>query len=285
MKILVIGGCHCYGYGVKAGQGFIQKLVAQYKREGNFVQVDYYTPYKMEKIVGLIRHLNLRLFKYDLILLQIGHIELLNIEKFKKLIHFKQRDFNCRVYGEFNESIKHSLNPINISDFIGQGFFGLPGFLFQQSFMDSISDLGKKAVDISQMICMNFHNKFQEIQRLKFVRDYLIEILNALSIHQHKVMLLTPFPVKERVTNFLREEGRAIFMEESMVRGIQCVDTYSIIAKNITNLLSSDDCHLNEAGHEIIYREIQNTLTLKNKNFNNTLKINNLQEYLVFNQN
>ena len=234
----------------------------------------------MEKIVGLIGHLNLHLFKYDLILLQIGHIELLNANKFKKLVQFKQREFNCRVYGEFNESIKHSLNPINISR-----FFGLPGFLIQQSFMDSISDLRKKAVDISQMICMNFHNKFQEIQRLKFVRDYLIETLNALSIHQHKIMLLTPFSVKERATNFLREEGRAIFMEESMVRGIQCVDTHSIIANNLTNLLSSDDCHLNESGHEIIYREIQNTLTLKNKNFTNTLKINNLQEYLVFNQN
>ena len=132
---------------------------------------------------------------------------------------------------------------------------------------------------------MNFHNKFQEIQRLKFVRDYLIEILNALSIHQNKILLLTPFPVKERTTNFLRQQGRDVFMEESKLRGIQCVDTHSIIAKNISDLLSSDDCHLNEKGHEIIYREIKNTLTLKNKQFTNTLKINTLDKYLIFNQN
>lgn len=48
MNILVIGSCHCYGYGVAA------------------------------------EHLGTNLFSYDLILLQIGHFELLNADKFKK---------------------------------------------------------------------------------------------------------------------------------------------------------------------------------------------------------
>lgn len=117
MKILVIGGCHYYGYGVKAGEGFVQKLVAQYEREGNIVHVDYYTPYKMEKIVGLVEHLSNSLFSYDLILLQIGHFELLNADRFRKIIDFKQRDFNFRVYGELNEVIKHPLNPVKIHRF------------------------------------------------------------------------------------------------------------------------------------------------------------------------
>lgn len=69
------------------------------------------------------------------------------------------------------------------------------------------------------MILMNVHQKIQEIQRIKFVRERLVEILDALSFHQNKLILLTPFPVKERTTNFLRKEGRKIFIEESKLRG------------------------------------------------------------------
>ena len=285
MNILVIGGCHCYGYGVAAGRGFVQKLVAQYEREGNFVHVDYYTPYKMEKIVSLLEHLRSNLSAYDLILLQIGHFELLNADKFKKIIDFKQRDFNFRVYGQLNESINHPKKAIDIQRYLGQGFGGMPTINSSKSIKASFHYLKGKAIDILQTVFMNVHHKIYEIQRIKYVRKTLVEILNALAFHQNRIVLLTPFPVKERTTNFLREEGRVTFLEESILRGIQCVDTHAVIASNMSRLLSSDDCHLNEFGHEIIYREIQKALTLKNKQFTNILKINALQKYAEINQN
>lgn len=285
MKILVIGGCHCYGYGLKAGQGFVQKIVAQYEREGNLVHVDYYTPYKMDKIVRLVEHLSTNLISYDLILLQIGHFELLNADRFKKIVDFKQRDFNFRVYGELNESINHPLKPINIHRFLGQGFDAFPKEKTLMSFKTSLNYLKGKVIDISQMMFMNVHHRVTEIQRIKYVRETLVEILNALSFYQDKLMILTPFPVKESTTNFLRKNGRVLFMEESMIRGIQCIDTHSTIANDMTHLLSADDCHLNELGHEIIFREIQKALTIRNKNLSNMLKVNALEEYLIFNQN
>lgn len=285
MKILVIGGCHCYGFGVAAGKGFVQKLIGQYEREGNSVQVDYYTPYKMDKIVRLVEHLSTKLFSYDLILLQIGHFELFNADKFKKIIDFKQRDFNFRVYGEMNEAIKHPLKSINIHRFLGQGFDSFPKEKSLKSLTQSLGSLKGKITDISQTLFMNVYHKVFKIQRIKYVRKTLVEILNALSIHQSRVMLLTPFPVMERTTNFLRKEGRSIFIKESSLRGIQCVDTHLLISENITKFLSTDDCHLNEFGHEIIFREIKKALTLKNIKSNNVLKTNNLEKYLIVNQN
>ncbi len=285
MKILVIGGCHCYGYGVAAGQGFVQKLVAQYEREGNFVHVDYFTPYKMEKIVSLIEYLRTRLSAYDLILLQIGHFELLNADKFKRIVDFKQRDFNFRVYGELNEAIKHPKKAVEIHRFLGQGFDGFQKNKPLKSFKVSLNALKGTLIDFSQMMYMSLHQKIREIQRIKFVRKNLVEILDALSFHQHKILLLTPFPVKELTTNFLRKEGHKVFMEESKLRGIQCVDTHAIIAQNTPHFLSQDNCHLNEFGHDIIYRRLRKALKLKNKNFTNSLKNNVLEEYLITNQN
>jgi hypothetical protein len=285
MKILVIGGCHCYGYGVDAGQGFVQKLEALFNIEGHEVQIDYYTPIKMDKIVRLVKHLSWKLASYDLILLQIGHFELLNADSFKRIIQFKQRDFNFRVYGHLNESIENTLNPTNIQPFLEQGF---DGCIYQEPPKTIHNFLAKykgKFIDNTQVILLDLLNQMDEIPRLYEVRMNLIQILTAFTLHHDKILLLTPFPVKEKTTNFLRKKGSKIFLEEAQFRGVSVVDTHSILSQYAKDYLSSDDCHLNQEGHLAVYREIKKHPIFKKDNNHKLLKYNTLEEYILSNQN
>ena len=124
MKILVIGGCHSYGHGIVEGQGFVQRIVNRLEKEYGMVKVDYYTPFKMAKTVLLLNELKEKTRNYDLILLQLGHFELLQADSFKSLIASKNSDFNQRVYGTgtYDQEIELQNKPTDLTQFLTQDF-------------------------------------------------------------------------------------------------------------------------------------------------------------------
>ncbi|MFC0186483.1 hypothetical protein SAMN04515674_106127 [Pseudarcicella hirudinis] len=284
MKILVIGGCHSYGYGIAAGQGFVQRIVNRLEKEYGMVKVDYYTPFKMAKTVLLLNELKEKTRNYDLILLQLGHFELLQADSFKSLIASKNRDFNQRVYGTYDQEIELQNKPTDLTQFLTQGFDQVSSKR-ENRFTSGLKKMRGKSIDLLKFSILKTLNLFMELPRIQFVRINLTLILDSLYQVRDKVLLLTPFPIRERTSNFLRKEGQKIFLEEGLKRGFNVIDSFEIISGNKENCFLEDGCHLNARGHRAIFKEIMENFDFYETENTNLLNVRKIFRYFMENQN
>ena len=124
-----------------------------------------------------------------------------------------------------------------------------------------------------------------ELPRIQFVRVNLTLILDSLYLVRDKVLLLTPFPIQERTSNFLRKEGQKIFLEEGLKRDFNVIDSFEIISGNKENCFLEDGCHLNARGHRAIFKEIIENFDFHEAKNDNLLNISGFLEYFMGDQN
>lgn len=77
MKLLIISGCHTYGFGLDFGQGFVQQIATELGQLATNVILDYYASASITSGIGpLLARLGNQLGEYDLILLQAAEADL-----------------------------------------------------------------------------------------------------------------------------------------------------------------------------------------------------------------
>lgn len=81
-------------------------------------------------------------------------------------------------------------------------------------------------------------------------------LLRQLRPYRHNVLLLTPFPKMEPVSDWLRKRSRAVLLQEADKQLVSVFDTDSIIRPREEYFLSNDKAHLNAVSHELLGRSL-----------------------------
>ncbi|MGM9506103.1 hypothetical protein ACS5NO_00185 [Larkinella sp. GY13] len=235
MRMLVIGGCHTYGYGVRPGQSFVEQFGRRLEQIGAYVEIDYYTPFDLPVAGSLVRNLNLD--QYDLILLQLGNYRLQHPSAFKTLL--KNR---MQAAGPKPGPIKWT-TPVRIATLRSQS---------QAPFPTGPNTLGKRLKTGIKIMALKALDMTRNVERLNEVGQQLSDVMHALHAHRRKVVLLTPFPHLDPVTYWLRQRGRQLFCQIGRQKGVSVLDTHLYIRAQKQYFITGDLGHLNAIGHELI---------------------------------
>lgn len=71
VKILIIGDKQAQGYGLRAGQGYVEQLARRIEKTGKRVFVEYHVPVELSMATSILYYLHI--YRYDLVILQMGH--------------------------------------------------------------------------------------------------------------------------------------------------------------------------------------------------------------------
>lgn len=253
MKILAMGGCHTYGYGVPAGESFTERLAHDLREADEAVEVDFMAPIKMKKLIRVLRQPAFDLRGYDLILLQLGHFELLNQEPFWNFFR-EYEPLNPRLYGAAGAAFDRQVRPQPVAhlrgDVLGKRFskdMHLPAGHFR-----ALRERAKCAL-------LRGLSPFYEIGRLRLVRGYLRQILTLLAPFRERVLVLAPLPSMNPLVNLLRREGGRVFEEECERQNVCLLDVFGAIEAQ-PFFFTADGFHLNELGHHLLALEISELL-------------------------
>jgi hypothetical protein len=254
IHVLVIGGCHTYGYGIEMGNGFVQRMAAEWERSGIHVKVDYFAPAKFRKVAELLKNNPTLPDKYDLILLQLGHFELI-ARSFKSLFR-TNTDYNTGIYGKLGEAMEEGLKPTDIKK-------------LHSVLPDSDEWLRKKdLVELKYRFWSVFKNNLLRIYSqvkqpayLKEVRKQLLQIINSLEKYRSRILFIEPFPTADPLTNGLRKWGSKQLQQEAGRQGFGLLNVYELLNRNPDCLLS-DGAHLNEMGHYLVWLRLHKWLRI-----------------------
>ncbi|GAA4448181.1 hypothetical protein GCM10023189_05670 [Nibrella saemangeumensis] len=230
INLLVIGSCQTYGYGLAAGQSFVDQFIRRLEQCGQHVKAEYYAPVSLQAVRYLLPKLPLN--QYDVILLQAGHFELQQSQPFTTFLK-KQRSVNELVIAvPADIDALRDLAPL-VLDKAGSPSGNWLMANLKLAFLRSLAG-------------------FRTLTRLNEVHRNLRIILKALRPHRHKVLLLTPLPHREPVSRWLRNRGRTLFIEEAAHQGFSVFDTHTLIQPREEYFIIDDPAHLNAVGHELI---------------------------------
>lgn len=252
LRVLVIGGCHTYGYGIEYGHGFVQRMITDWERSGLNVNVDYFAPTKIRKAVQLLSQHPELPSQYDLILLQLGHFELM-ARSFLSLFS-RNTDYNNAMYGKFSEVIDKQLEPTDV--------------LHLHSLLPDKDDcLRKKSLtelkfhvwSWAKSIFLRIYSSVKKPTYLEEVEEQLKQVSFLLKKYASRVVFISPFPTADPLTNHLRQWGGLQVKREAEEQGFGVLDLYELLSRNPDCLLA-DGAHLNEMGHYLVWLRLQKWL-------------------------
>lgn len=252
MKILAMGGCHTYGYGVPEGESFTERLAQELGQEGEGAEVDFLAPLKMTNLAHLLAAPAFDLGEYDLILLQLGHFELLNQEPFKNFFR-NTGPVNARLYGASAQTFDRQQRPQPVAHLRG----GVLGKRFSKDLVPPVP--GREWRERAKCALLEAVGPFHEIQRLRFVRLCLRDILERLAPYRRQVLVLTPLPSMNRLVNTLRRQAGRVFRQECQRQNVCVLDVFATIEWQ-PYFFTTDGVHLNELGHHLLALEIGEVL-------------------------
>ncbi|GAA4416620.1 hypothetical protein GCM10023187_48210 [Nibrella viscosa] len=230
IHLLVIGSCQTYGYGLAAGQSFVDQFIRRLEQSGQRVKADYYAPVSLQGVRYLLPKLPLN--QYDVILLQAGHHELTHSLSFTTLLKRWQTRTELVIAVPADINALRNLGPI----------------AQRQSF----SEAGNWLSAGLKLALLKGIAGFGALARLNEVNSTLRNILKSLRAHRHKVILLTPLPHREPVSRWLRNRGRELFIREATQQEFSVFDTHMLIQPKEEFFITDDPAHLNAVGHELI---------------------------------
>lgn len=230
VKILIIGGKQAQGNGLRTGQSFVEQLVRRIEQAGQRVFIEYHVPIDLHMATSILYYLNVH--RYDLIVLQMGHQYLLQPFAFRSFLTY------------------HSHKPAWLSD-------GSPRFVMQDipQTTDSLALKSTISSQLGNKLKALLLKSLNAIKRIGCLRDlifHLSDTLHYLQPYNHKVILMTPFPHQEPVSNWLRQEGRKLFKNMGNAYGMPVLDTHELIQPSDEYFLVDDPDQLSAVGHELI---------------------------------
>ncbi|GAB3260475.1 hypothetical protein GCM10027347_24790 [Larkinella harenae] len=94
------------------------------------------------------------------------------------------------------------------------------------------------------------------IRPLREMQENVALILKTLRLHRERVILLTPFPHREPVSNWLRRRGSDLLKHEGRIRGFRVFDVQALIDSREEFFITGDRERLNAISHELIGRQL-----------------------------
>ncbi len=251
---MVMGGCHTYGYGIPLGNGFVQRMVNDWERLGIGVKVDYFAPAKCRKVAELLQDHPELPKNYDLILLQLGHFELM-ARSFKSLFN-SNTDYNNGMYGKLSEVIDRQSVPVDIKML----HTVLPD---HEEWMKkkSLPELKHHFWSLLKSTFVRIYGRVREPSYLRQVKRQLLLISSSLEVHRGRVLFIEPFPTADPLTNRLRKWGSKLIRQEADRQGFGVLKVYDLLNRNPDCLLS-DGAHLNDVGHYLVWIRLQKWLRI-----------------------
>ncbi|RRB04124.1 SGNH/GDSL hydrolase family protein [Larkinella rosea] len=233
MRMLVIGGCHTYGYGLRPGKSFVEQFGRRLQQVGEQVNIDYFTPFDLPLAGSLVRQLDLD--SYELIVLQLGNYRLQHPSAFTNLLKKHQHTILQPRAGQ-------PPKPASLEALRSHSHVPFP---------DRPSML-KQIKSVVKLLTLKVMAQVGQVGRLTEMQQQLADLLHYLQPHRRKVVLLTPFPHLDMVSRWLREQGRALFRQIGQQKGVHVLDTHLYICPQKQYFMTDDSGHLNAIGHELI---------------------------------
>ncbi|QJW89885.1 SGNH/GDSL hydrolase family protein [Spirosoma taeanense] len=229
MKILVIGDRHVSGYGLTAGRlSFLEHFRRQISRSGQSVQLEAYVHATLS--AGRLTLSQLPLDQYDLIVVQTGQGCVDHPAGFGALF--------VRSSGEQADLTGLLSLPTSLQAVAGPKRAIRQGKTWARLFL------------LKSLAAIN------QLPRLRTVRNELADLLTTLRPHRHKVLLMSPFTQQEPVRQWLRQQGRALLIEEGERQAFSVFDTDTVIQPREEYFLADSEDDLNAIGHELVGRAL-----------------------------
>ena len=249
MKVLVVGGCHVYGYGIEKGKGFVQqtldKLRLEYQTE---IEVTYYAPFKLDKAIRLFMLQPSLSKQFDIIILQLGHFELTHQDVFKRFFD-ESTAFNQQMYPA-SETDLCKLVPANINELHAVS----PAHKFEKKKLNL--EVVKSGLRLQlKLAFLKAYHWFKPIGRLRGFRHQVEELVTLLDGAQQKTVWIAPAPVSDKISNFLRQQGRAILLKVCKSAHFQVIDPVQVI-DHPEEGIASDGFHINEYFHTLLAKAL-----------------------------
>ena len=232
MKIVIVGDRHVGGQGLAAGQlSFVGHFIRQINQTGRPVSVEAYAHSTLSAMTATLAQLPLE--QYDLVIVQAGQ---------------GCMDHPAGLGALF---VQPTDNYIDIS-----GDLMLPNWLQPMAGTSARMGVARRLLSVYNLVCIKSLAKLGKLPRLHTVRQELTELLTVLRPHRHKAMLLTPFPHRELVRHWLRQQGRALFLRQDVRQVFSVFDSDSVIQPREEYFLDTDEGYLNAVGHELVGRAL-----------------------------
>ena len=219
MKILLVGDSHIYGYGLPVGQlGYPGHLIRQLSRTGRSVTIEAYVHLTVSEMTTMLARLPLN--QYDLILLQLGP------------------DIIQRGIPD-SSSMEVMVSPLLPILSQPAGVRHKPAE--RAGLLKRVNAIGKTWFDLAASVFSTVNCPGQ-----------LAQLLNVLRPYRHTVILMTPFPCRSSLEQWMRARSRSVLLEEGPTQGFSVFDTKNIVQPRDEYFLTDDNEHLNAISHELI---------------------------------
>ena len=234
MNVLLIGGCHLYGYGLTSQQpSFVDQFVSQLRKLGHSPQLTSYVCLPLTTTGLMLAQLELH--TYDLIVVQPAHYDLQHPASFWHLFtSTKQRQASQGSAPRQPADLTALRSQLtNSSGPIEMGAVKHLKNLVKHLFLIGGSQLGL-------------------LNHVLHVEHELRALLTQLQGYRDRVLVLTPMPHRESVSHWLRQRGRRFVIKESHRQGLFVIDTHGILRPEQALYLPNDAGHLNARGHQLL---------------------------------
>lgn len=224
MNVLIIGDEHTYGYGLAKGQlSYVGHFIRQMSQLGRPVTVETYAHLTITQVLSTLTRLPLD--RYDLVLLQLDYA----------LTH---PALVASLPG-LRPGEERSL-PLLIHKTVLRGETVQSGMLYRLRTAGSL------------LISVGLLSLFQS----RPIARGLSALLKLLRPHRHKVLLLTPFPHREPVRQWLRKKSRSLLLRKAGNQLFSVFDSSLIIQPREEYFLPEDQGHLSAVSHELLGRAL-----------------------------
>jgi hypothetical protein len=216
LSILIVGGensAELYAGQSGTNRGYIPQFVRQLQRVGWQVQVECHAPIDIHVALPLLQRLNLN--RFDLILLELGHTQLQHPAVFSDLFQSVAHDSldfdahllsNTDIATNCSQNNRTDLKPIH-------------------------NTLFSKLLAQSKLLTLRLLASVRRVGRLRDVEAQLTDLFYYLQPYRRRLVMLTPLPHPQPVSNWLRQKGRILFGQQGRQHMIPTFDTATVVGR------------------------------------------------------
>ncbi|GAB4046213.1 hypothetical protein [Spirosoma litoris] len=234
MNILVVGGCQVYGYGLSLNErSFVDQFSDRLKETGYSPQITGYVFLPLATVRETLAYLDLS--NVDLLIIQPAHYNLQHPSTFWKLFKTPTK--------KVPKQAGYGLTTNELS-----AMRALPPLPLDRTPIGRTKQMKNWLKRL--LLCVSKPVGF--VKQLLYVEQEIAALLEQLHPHREKVILLTPTPHRDLVSQWLRKQGRTILLNEGKRWEMTVLDTHLIIHPDEKFYLTDDPSHLNRTGHQLL---------------------------------
>lgn len=247
MEVLIVGGCHTYGFGNEnLEDGFLQKFISKLEERKSNVKVTIYAPITIAVFNNSISCQEIKLKSFDLILLQLGNYEFdIKLTEFNKLFDFGK----IRIPKDYSNT-----KPLN-NDSIEKK----RGIFINE---DRYSFFEKTLKKMASKVILPFikaYAKFKVFPKYYLINQDIDKLFSNLESVSNKTIVLSPFPLVFQLPNYFRYYGSEIFKKKCQQYKIPYLNFHKEDFFRREEYFLKDMMHLNVKGHNYVFKVLSDS--------------------------